>query len=346
LKFIAKAEYFSDDLQEKWILSNLYSFFGNFILDDIKALAKDNVDADGKIDLATTKKIVSDCIHYHHKKIMALDHTKGMNASFEASQRKKHQATLDLAIEHVFQDLPLTSSLMSKLHSIGMCLQTRTFFFDGLSGLVIAGFGEDEIYPSVCTYEIEGVISKRLKYRHREDKSHKVSEGMDCAIVPFAQEDMVASFMNGMNPAVHEFISGYLHKLLKRIPDLISDNDLNGSKARKDEIREEYRKDIDSVFQTFGNDLREHMQEKHIGPVINMVQVLPKDELAAMAESLVNLTAFKRRMTDSLETVGGPIDVAVISKGDGLVWVKRKHYFPPELNQHFFSNYFRGVNNE
>jgi hypothetical protein len=51
-------------------------------------------------------------------------------------------------------------------------------------------------------------------------------------------------------------------------------------------------------------------------------------------------------MTDSLETVGGPIDVAVISKGDGLVWVKRKHYFPAELNQHFFSNYFRGLKNE
>jgi hypothetical protein len=24
--------------------------------------------------------------------------------------------------------------------------------------------------------------------------------------------------------------------------------------------------------------------------------------------------------------------VAVISRGDGFVWVKRKHYFPPELN--------------
>src|SRR5690606_28277893 len=29
------------------------------------------------------------------------------------------------------------------------------------------------------------------------------------------------------------------------------------------------------------------------------------------------------------------------AKGDGLVWVKRKHYFPRELNQHFFANYFR-----
>jgi len=46
------------------------------------------------------------------------------------------------------------------------------------------------------------------------------------------------------------------------------------------------------------------------------------------------------------ETVGGPIDVAVISKGDGFIWIKRKHYFSPELNHHFFDNYYEGKKNE
>ena len=35
------------------------------------------------------------------------------------------------------------------------------------------------------------------------------------------------------------------------------------------------------------------------------------------------------------------MDVAVISKGDGFVWINRKHYFKPELNASFFSNYFK-----
>jgi hypothetical protein len=38
-------------------------------------------------------------------------------------------------------------------------------------------------------------------------------------------------------------------------------------------------------------------------------------ELAAMAEALVNLTKFKRRITPQKETVGGPIDVAIITRG-------------------------------
>ncbi len=69
--------------------------------------------------------------------------------------------------------------------------------------------------------------------------------------------------------------------------------------------------------------------------------MLPKDELAATAEALVQLASFKRRVVLGAETVKGPIDVAVISKGDGFVWIKRKDYFPPEINQHFFNDFYR-----
>lgn len=54
----------------------------------------------------------------------------------------------------------------------------------------------------------------------------------------------------------------------------------------------------------------------------------------------MNLTSMKRRVSADKETVGGPIDVAVISKGDGFIWIKRKHYFKNELNPHFCANYF------
>jgi hypothetical protein len=58
---------------------------------------------------------------------------------------------------------------------------------------------------------------------------------------------------------------------------------------------------------------------------------------------LVSLTSFKQKVSMDTETVGGAVDVAVISKGDGFIWIKRKHYFKPELNARFFANYFRGA---
>ena len=71
--------------------------------------------------------------------------------------------------------------------------------------------------------------------------------------------------------------------------------------------------------------------------VEDMVEFMPKQDLADFAEALVNLSSLQRRVHSGFETVGGPIDVAVISKSEGMVWVKRKHYFPRELNSRFFN---------
>ena len=90
------------------------------------------------------------------------------------------------------------------------------------------------------------------------------------------------------------------------------------------------------VVNDFQNRLDNHLKDQSSDPIMSIVGSLPKEELAEMAETLVNLTSFKRRVTPEAETVGGPIDVAVISKGDGLVWIKRKHYFVPELNPRYF----------
>jgi hypothetical protein len=56
--------------------------------------------------------------------------------------------------------------------------------------------------------------------------------------------------------------------------------------------------------------------------------------------------SFKRHVSKDTETVGGPTDVAIITRGDGFVWIKRKHYFDIKLNRHFLKNYFRETNDE
>jgi hypothetical protein len=46
------------------------------------------------------------------------------------------------------------------------------------------------------------------------------------------------------------------------------------------------------------------------------------------------------------ETVGGPVDVAIISKYDGFIWIKRKHYFDKKQNPFFRQKYFKEVKND
>lgn len=94
-----------------------------------------------------------------------------------------------------------------------------------------------------------------------------------------------------------------------------------------------------NALETLTDSIREHLQSKHIGPLLDTVAVMPKEELAVLAEALVNLTSIKRKISREVETVGGPIDVAVISKGDGFVWIRRKHYFNPSINPSFIPKY-------
>ena len=59
-----------------------------------------------------------------------------------------------------------------------------------------------------------------------------------------------------------------------------------------------------------------------------MVEFMPKPELAKMAEALVNLTSIKRRVSRGMETVGGPIDVALISQSEGVRLGQEKTLLP------------------
>ena len=41
----------------------------------------------------------------------------------------------------------------------------------------------------------------------------------------------------------------------------------------------------------------------------------------------MSLTSIKRKFSVGVETVAEPIDVVVISKGDGFMWIKKKSHY-------------------
>jgi hypothetical protein len=88
----------------------------------------------------------------------------------------------------------------------------------------------------------------------------------------------------------------------------------------------------------FRERVSEYLAREHTKPLRNVIGMLSVGELAELAETLVSIESLKERVTRPTESVSGPIDVAVISKSDGFIWIKRKHYFDPELNARFFAH--------
>ena len=131
-----------------------------------------------------------------------------------------------------------------------------------------------------------------------------------------------------------------MESLFTQYPDVV----LDALKAELPVVSAASRKKIktqsEQIAKNCLDSLTKIIKDRHVDPLLDVVKILPKENLASMAEALINLTSLKRQMSLDLETVGGPIDVAVISKGDGFIWLKRKHYFKPELNRTWFEKYY------
>lgn len=210
-------------------------------------------------------------------------------------------------------------------------------FDSATSGLVFAGYGENQYLPEIYTFDIKGMHLGKLRAVLITDKC---AEQGEAGIVPFAQQSEVESFMQGVTDhhvnhffhlATQHITKEALIKFIEILDEMEGIDDIVRSEAT-DKMFASLVKNQNALKKEVLDDIREN----HVDKIVSMIEHLPKNELSYMAESLVNLTAFKRKVSYETDTVGGPIDVAVISKGDGFVWIKRKHYYPSELNKEHY----------
>lgn len=63
-----------------------------------------------------------------------------------------------------------------------------------------------------------------------------------------------------------------------------------------------------------------------------VMPAMPIQDAIDLAEFFVDLTIKFSKFNMGAPTVGGPIEIAAITKHEGFKWVKRKHYFDTKLN--------------
>jgi hypothetical protein len=310
----------------------------------LKKRVEDRLKSGQPVSVAEVTRILNSLVREdtdHLRMHKKLPRFRKMRASFILGRYRK---TIRRAMQDELQQLTRTVPIR-RLETACVLAIVRNLYWHGESGIVIAGFGEKEIFPSLRCYRVDSIIAGRLRVMEEQGKRCDINNntGESAALIAFAQSEMVSLFMNGIDDDYADFVRGFVaNTLLQGYPSVIPK--LLGSK-----VPGPNKKKILSMLQRVGRKLTEKLDKllseyarmMHSDPIVEIVNHLPTLELAGMAEALVNLTSFKRHITRQAETVGGPIDVAVISRGDGFIWIKRKHYFTKELNPHFLANYYR-----
>ena len=293
INYLQTSNLFTIDEQKKWTL-NVFSQYHSSISFQIKShiqeylSQKDNKKSDNDLEIVV-RNVFKNIINETKKSLSCNYINDEYIQSIKTETNEIIKEIYEMLSESYFEEINELTNLFFKLNP------------GSLSGIVISGFGEQEIKPYLISLNIIDMRNNHLIYNKKE-----TNQG---GMYPFAQTEVVKLFMRDINPYCQI-------KINKIIKDAVPNN--------SDQIIKEIEKYID-----------ENSQPKGI-----ILDSLPLPDLASAAENLVSLTSFHRRFSADLETVGGPIDVAAISKGDGFIWIKRKHYFDPDLNQHFVGKYY------
>ncbi|MBD2505187.1 hypothetical protein [Anabaena azotica] len=310
--------------QERYVYTTIAEFFF-MIMGMIQRKVDAKINEVGEINKAEIRNIASKAITHFLNVLKEQDKLTTVPEEHAKDIINTYSKQIEEVKKDTFYRLPIniTKSLDAKLTEICCELFIRKINTPrSSSGIVIAGFGDKEYFPSVVSYFIEGVANNKLKY----DQTHKVeaSTTMTAAIVPFAQQEMVYTFVEGVNPDYVNYTNQYLVEIFQGYPNIILDNLNDLTDSEKNKISRKLKKISDGLVNDFGQTMIDYRQKEFVDPLVNAVAALPKEELAVLAESLVNITALKQKMSMSYETVGGFIDVAVITKGDGFDWIKQK----------------------
>ena len=255
----------------------------------------------------------------------------------------------DLAREIEEQVIPLSASLSSHLQKhhdpelveklpIALLAELVIKFafrhwqecFDGITGLVIVGYGEGDLYPGLVNLEVYGFFAGKLLSLIRDSEQISETRANESIIKSFAQSSAVDSFTKGCSEDVYAHVENH-HKnhsisAIRKYCD--------GADFVFDESLAIKLVEIESA--EFQRNWSFAVWDNHLKPMWGVLGGFSATELAELAETLVQLESIKEKVTRRTQSVGGPIDVAVITKSEGLVWIKRKLYFDPSLNQRYF----------
>ena len=205
------------------------------------------------------------------------------------------------------------------------------------TGIVFVGFGEKDYFPVMIEYKCYGVLFDEIVLDPEPDISINVEN--PAYVKPFAMSEMVDTFLNGIGGTLYSYIMRNINFMLdyhlKEAVDVL--NKSYGCTIEESVLgNEAFLEQKTECLKKFSTLFVDNIKKEHRTPLMRVVGSLSINEMSELAETLIMLESLKERMTKDSESIGGAIDVAVINKNEGFVWIKRKHYFDPKLNVKYF----------
>lgn len=304
-------DFFSREQREEFLfegLSALYEIVADLITDKLDEEAED-ADDGAKPDQGAI------CLDVAQE---ALRHFAASPPYLEAGGPADEALIIDLAAEaheicEIWLDeVPGDADLEDLLVTSGLDLVlTRSLPWRSGTTIAFVGFGADDLFPGFHLIRVDGIVGSSTRWW--DEGSGTVDTTIQSRVRGIAQSDAVMTFiraydMSYLDCAV-EAVEGILSDLRDR--GLLTDDESYAG------IVEEATSRIDEAFSV-------NAQTHFSGPLLDTVASLPPIEMARLAEALVGIQALRAAANAEQPTVGGAIEVALITRRGGVQWVGKQ----------------------
>lgn len=244
-------------------------------------------------------------------------------AGFAVTVEKDYREVIADLIAASFGAFALDQRAGEQLHDIALFCVVKDLFLEDVTGLVFGGFGADEPYPSVTTYHASAVVGGIVKRARIEETT--IDGDLHAAVSLYGEADAAYALLRGIAPDLEARVYGTFHKMGRDLVDGVVDSFGNIDPAARESVRRACQSErVPLAVQDCYDSINAFQQEAYVDPVLAVVEISSRQELAETACALVELEIFKQRIAGQDPTAGGAVDVAVISRDAGFSWWKRQ----------------------
>lgn len=193
------------------------------------------------------------------------------------------------------------------------------------SQVIFAGFGKEDFYPTVLSALVEGIYDKKVRISKASITEIggviKGYGGPPSSIIPFAQYDGAKVLLEGVGGDIEKYVQDNFRATDDTLVNFINSHALLKNFEEKDKKRliDDITKFNNRMFNEFTSKLKNYKYDKYTQPITSTVTFMNLTEMIELARTLVNLTSVRRKFSiKDEETVGGPIKVISITKGEGF----------------------------
>ena len=205
------------------------------------------------------------------------------------------------------------------------CLEIlwQIFSFDlqnDVTGIVLAGFDLKNHYPSFFEIEIYFNNNGKMIYEIVDSAANSKKP----IVKVFAINEEAYTFITGVNDEFIEFILKYVadanNSIIGNFKWYLEENDIENSDIVIELLKKAQNKEYSKIVK--------HIDKFRLSALIDTtysIENLPEWLISIFADLLICLTAVKQKTSSEIESVSIESDILIISKVDGLKWLKTEY---------------------